>query len=60
MKKLILDRCRMRQSPPEFINNLDKNWDSYIESLVNDNFAVAKIRLNPESITMWPTWMLME
>jgi hypothetical protein len=59
MKKIILDRCRMRQSPLEFINNMDEHWDEYIESLKSDKGAVAKIPLNPESITMWQTWMMM-
>ena len=60
MKELILERCRIRQSPPEFIENLDKNWDAYISSLENDKGSVANIKLNPESINMWTAWMLME
>ena len=60
MKTLILERCRMRQSPPEFIKNLDENWDMYIASMQNDPGAVFKIPLNPESLNEWPVWMLME
>lgn len=59
MKKIIMERCRLRNSPPEFIENLDKNWDSYIESLANDKGAVAKIHLTPDSINMWQSRMLM-
>ena len=60
MKKIILDRCRLRQSPPEFIDNLDKNWDNYIESLENDKGAVTNAKINPQSIEMWSAWILME
>ena len=60
MKKLILERCRLRKSSQEFIDNLDKNWDSYIESMSNDPGAVAKIQLTPQTIDMWPAWGLME
>lgn len=60
MKAIILDRCRLRRSPQEFIDNLDKNWDMYIKSLENDPGAVAKIKLNPDSLKLWPAWMLME
>ena len=59
MKNIILERCKFRNSPPEFIENLDKNWDEYINSLINDSAAVAKIQLNPQSINMWSAWMLM-
>ena len=59
MKKLILDRCRQRNSPPEFIQNLDAHWDEYIESAQNDPYAVAKIQLTPESIDRWQSLMLM-
>lgn len=60
MKKIILRRCRDRKSPPEFIENLDKNWDAYIESLENDPGAFAKVKLNSDTIEIWSTWMLME
>ena len=60
MKKIILDRCRKRQSPPEFIKNLDENWDLYIESMKNDPGAVAKVQLTPQTIEMWAGWGLME
>ena len=59
MKKIILERCRVRQSPPEFIENLDKNWDLYINSLLNDKGAAAKIQLNPEALKTWQTRMMM-
>lgn len=60
MKKLILERCRIRHNTDEFIENLDKNWDSYIDSLLNDKGATCKVQINRESIEMWQTWMLME
>ena len=60
MKKIILDRCRQRNSPPEFINNLDEHWDEYIDLMINDPNAVAKIQLTPATINMWQGWMLME
>ena len=59
MKKLILDRCRTRGNSQEFINNLDKNWDSYIESMENDPGAAAIVKLTPETIEIWSTWMVM-
>lgn len=59
MKKIILDRCRLRQSPPEFIQNMDEHWDEYLESLMNDPGAVAKIQLDTKSIMEWPSRMLM-
>ncbi len=60
MKKLILDRCRLRKSPSEFIDNMDKNWDKYIDSLINDKGATKNIQLNPQSLEMWSGWILME
>lgn len=60
MKSIILNRCRLRQSPQEFIDNLDKNWDSYIESLVNDKGSVKNVQLNPQSINIWSGWIFME
>jgi len=60
MRKLILERCRLRQSSPGFIVNLDANWDEYINSMKNDPGAVAKIQLTPQTIEMWSGWGLME
>lgn len=60
MKKIILDRCIQRNSPPEFIKNLDEHWDEYINSMANDPNAVVKIQLTPTTIDMWQGWMLME
>lgn len=60
MKKVILDRCKLRHSPPEFIENLSENWDSYIDSLVNDTGAVKNVQLNPQSINIWSGWIFME
>lgn len=60
MKQIILDRCKSRNSPPEFIENLDTNWEKYIDSLKNDEHAIAKLQLTPQSITKWPELMLME
>lgn len=60
MKRLILDRCVKRKSPPEFIQNMDEHWDEYIESLANDPGATVKIQLTPDSITKWQELMLME
>jgi hypothetical protein len=60
MKKIMMERYRLRQSPPEFINNLEKNWDSYINSLMNDSKSIKNVQLNPQSINMWHAWILME
>ena len=58
MKKLIMDRYRSRQSSEEFIANIDKNWDKFIESLEQDEKAVVKIRLTPQTINEWQVRML--
>lgn len=60
MKKIILERCRLRKNTPEFIKNLDENWDSYIESMKNDPGATATVQLTPQTIEMWSAWGLME
>lgn len=60
MKNIILERCRLRKSSPEFIKNLDENWDSYIESMKNDPGATAIVQLTTQTIEMWSAWGLME
>lgn len=41
-----LQRYKNRKSPQEFINLLDKKWDSFIEDLKNSN-PTKRIILNP-------------
>ena len=60
MKKIILDRYRVRGSSQEFIDNLDTHWDEYISEMENDPNSVRNIKLNPQSINVWTEWMLME
>ena len=40
-----IGRCYLRGSSPEFIENLCKNWDKWVEECMYDNGAVFKIEL---------------
>ena len=40
-----IGRCYLRGSSPEFIENLCKNWDAWVEECMYDTGAVFKIEL---------------
>jgi len=47
-KALIIQRYKDRESPQEFIDLLDKNWDAWVESCHNSGIGCMNIAINTD------------
>ena len=46
MKEKILNRMFLRGNPKELLDNMNNNYEKYIQSMDNDNYAFKKIMLH--------------
>ena len=60
MKELMLKRMKDRGNTPEFIQNQDENWSTYVESMINDPGASNVIQLTPKILNSWGDWIFLD
>lgn len=59
MRQEILARCVSRKNTAEFINNYNKHWEDYINSMLNDDGAVAVVQIDELNLKNWANWAAM-